>query len=516
MTMMRRLVAGLGLAAVLGVALAFVTGAVAVVETHGNSMSPRIVAGDAVVVRAAADYRVGDVVAYASTELHQTVLHRIVAIQDGRYIFRGDHNDFDDPEQPTRRQLIGRELIHIPAGGVWLERLTSPVTLGVLAFALVASGATVRTRRRRRRRAMAQHAAPAPPRRLRTGWSRRVGGAAAVAAVAATLGVVLGVMAWGRPTTTTVPVPDQTTRTMAFSYHADVPASPAYDGTRVDAPSPVFRKLADVVQLSYTYRGEAGTATVSAELSTASGWRSTVSLQPPVDVGGRGSTGRLRLDLDALESRAHAAAEVIGIPADKVDLAVVVTVETTSGDSFAPRLAFTLTPLQLTLADGAPALEMTDTVPTERSARTANTLGVGAAQLSVAWLRILSLAMVAVALFCLAGTARRRTAGDDARAIRRRYAALMLEVEPLSSPAGRPLVDVADFAALGRLAERYGLLVMHWYRSGVETFVVHDDGITYRYRVASERGRDRATGTLTLDDGDTAARTSHGAESAGS
>ena len=512
--MTRRIAAGLLLTAVLGVALAFITGAVAVVETHGNSMSPRIVAGDAVVVRAAADYRVGDVAAYASTELEQTVLHRIVAIEDGRYTFRGDHNDFDDPEQPTRRQLIGKELLHVPAGGVWLDRLTSPATLCVLAFALVASGTTVRTRHRRRRRAMAQHAAPATPRRSRTGWPPGVGGKAAIAAaVAATLGLVLGLVSWGRPATTTVRVSDQATRTMTFSYYADVPASAAYDGTRVEAPAPVFRKLADVVHLSYTYRGPAAAVAVAAELTTASGWRSTVPLQPAVDVDGRGRTGQVKLDLDAFESRAQAAADVIGIPAAQVDLAVVVTVDAGQGDPFAPRLTFTLNPLQLSLADGASALQVTDTVPTARAARTASTIGIGGAQISVAWLRVVSPALLGVALFCLAGIARRKATGDDANAIRRRHSAILLEVAPLSSPAGRPVVDVADFAALARLAERYGLLVMHWYRSGVETFIVHDDGITYRYRVFSDRARG---GAAVADEGDAIARTSHRAESPGS
>ena len=33
--------------------------------------------------------------------------------------------------------------------------------------------------------------------------------------------------------------------------------------------------------------------------------------------------------------------------------------------------------------------------------------------------------------------------------------------------------------------ERYGLFVMYWRRSGVDTFVVHDDATTFRYRPGS-------------------------------
>jgi len=42
-----------------------------------------------------------------------------------------------------------------------------------------------------------------------------------------------------------------------------------------------------------------------------------------------------------------------------------------------------------------------------------------------------------------------------------------------------------DFATLAKLAERYQLLVLHWSRSDVETFVVQDQATTYRYRTGT-------------------------------
>jgi hypothetical protein len=50
------------------------------------------------------------------------------------------------------------------------------------------------------------------------------------------------------------------------------------------------------------------------------------------------------------------------------------------------------------------------------------------------------------------------------------------------TPEGRPVVDVTEFATLARLAESYGLMVLRWSHSQVETFIVQDQGITYRYR----------------------------------
>src|SRR5438309_7768906 len=64
------------------------------VETGGVSMEPRFHTGDLAVVRPADRYTVGEVVAYRSTLLHVTVLHRILARHGDRYVFKGDHNNF--------------------------------------------------------------------------------------------------------------------------------------------------------------------------------------------------------------------------------------------------------------------------------------------------------------------------------------------------------------------------------------------------------------------------------------
>lgn len=45
---------------------------------------------------------------------------------------------------------------------------------------------------------------------------------------------------------------------------------------------------------------------------------------------------------------------------------------------------------------------------------------------------------------------------------------------------------MSEFATLVKLAERYGLLVLHWSRSNIETFVVQDESTTFRYRAAAE------------------------------
>lgn len=79
----------------------------------------------------------------------------------------------------------------------------------------------------------------------------------------------------------------------------------------------------------------------------------------------------------------------------------------------------------------------------------------------------------------------------EAERIRARHKDLLLTVLPISLTPGRPVVDVIDVEALVHLAERYGLLVLHWQRSGVPTYVVQDEGATYRFRswVAAPRAQ---------------------------
>ncbi|RHW22803.1 signal peptidase I [Nocardioides immobilis] len=462
------------------------------VSTTGNSMEPRISDGDLVIVRASNTYAVGEVVAYDSADLHQMVLHRVTSIDDGRYTFRGDHNDFYDPEQPTRQQLLGKELVRIPSGGIWLDRLTHPAVLGVLAFALLAAGGTAldvkrRRRHRRKSRAMSQHAASTRTPRRAAGWAPWLRTTVAIGSIAGAIGLLLGAVSWTRPTTELETATAQSERTMRFSYHAEVPPSPAYDSTRVTSPAPIFRKVTEELDLRYSYRGDPGTVTVAAELSTANGWRSHMPLQKAVSFDDRDYTGTVELDAKRLEARAQAAADAIGIPSDQVDVAVVATITTADGDVFAPRLTFALTPTQLTLVGGNASLTVADTTATDRATRADNTLGIGDYQVSVSALRTASILLALTGLLTLGllGLVTGRRSTNEAAAIKRRYAPILLHVEPVTSPPGRPVIDVTDFPALARLAERYGLLVMHWTRSDVETYIVHDDGITYRYRTST-------------------------------
>ena len=125
-------------------------GSTSFVTVDGTSMLPTLRLSDLVALRPQHTYRVGDVVGYRSGLIHRVVLHRIVAIHDGRYVFKGDNNSFIDPDRPTRAQLVGRLWLHVPSAGRLVSQLHRPPVAAALAVLLVlAAGLGGGTKRRR-------------------------------------------------------------------------------------------------------------------------------------------------------------------------------------------------------------------------------------------------------------------------------------------------------------------------------------------------------------------------------
>jgi len=457
------------------------------VKTQGISMEPRFSTGDLAVLLPADGYAVGDVVAYRSELLQTVVMHRIVAEDGGRFVLQGDNNDWLDPELIPPDAVLGALALRVPQGGAWMDRLTAPPVLAGTALLLLAGGTATQTRRSHRRRGtMSRHAARptfAPPRL--DALPPALHGAASVVAGAVLLSCLVGVVAWTTPTTERTTVPRATGGAVEFSYSAAVAPSPAYDGTVVTSPDPVFRRLAEVVEVRYAYAGPPATVAVVAELSTASGWRTTLPLAQRSAVPTGEQQGAVRLDLPALATRAQAAAAATGLPVERVAVRVVADIQAVGAAAFRPALPLDLTPLRLELAGDPAALRVTDPAQTAVAVEADRRLGVLGRTLPVKVLRVVSAGVLLAGLLAgalLLTVARRSAPRSEADGIHRRYASILVEVQPMPSAAGRPVVDMTAFSTLARLAERYGLLVLHWSRSGVETFVVQDDSTTFRYR----------------------------------
>jgi hypothetical protein len=456
-------------------------------------MEPGFHTGDLAIVRQADAYHVGDVVAYRSEQMNTVVMHRIIGVDGDRYSFQGDNNDFVDVDHPTSADFLGRLAVRIPEGGTWLQRLGSPPALAAVTFALLAGGgaaATTRRRRKRRRAALSRHISSSPAPSLTLGSlpsSLRI--SAALGAVFAITGTGLGALAWSGPLESPSVSHVKSGTRMDFSYTAAVGQSPAYDGTTAQSPDPVFRKLTDTVDVHFTYHGDPGAVSVNADLSTPGGWHSSIPLTGPASFSGLSYDGSVTLDLKALDARAQAASAVTGLPAAPLTVVVTPHIATEGGAVFEPGLKLNLTPLQLALTGAPETLTVTDAATTEQTTMTPRMLGATGLNVTAATGRFIATVLLTAALVIGAIVvvfARRTAPADEAAAIRRRYAALLVRVHPMPAAQGRPVIDVTTFSTLAKLAERYGLLVLHWARSGVETFIVQDENITYRYRAGAE------------------------------
>lgn len=104
---------------------------------RGTSMLPTYQPGDLVLVRRAAQYGPGDIVAYRVPDddvgANMILIHRIVDGSPGQgFVLLGDNNEDEDVWNPKDSEIVGRPLIHISSAGLILTNLRSPLVLASL------------------------------------------------------------------------------------------------------------------------------------------------------------------------------------------------------------------------------------------------------------------------------------------------------------------------------------------------------------------------------------------------
>lgn len=489
-------------------------GSTTYVITHGVSMEPRFHTGDLAVVRPATHYRVGMVVAYHSSLLKVIVLHRIVAVNNGHYTFKGDNNNFLDPTHPTRSQLVGALWLRVPLGGRVLKALHAQVTAILLCVfvALLLVGGTERRRRGRRRgnrparlsrpdtvNPLRDHPSAAPSlRSLVIGF-----GAAAVGFL------ILAGFAFEHPNTRTATEKIPYAQHAKFTYHADAPRGAVYPDGVVSTGDPIFLALVHRVEIKAVYhfdapgaRRVAGTRQLVLNLSGPSGWTRAIPLTPVRHFTGATSPAATTLDLNAVQSILTQVQKQTGLPsAYGYTVSIVLNGHvhaTLAGQSverdFTQAMAFTLQPLELqpaaassaagTQHPGGPNSRQTGSVT--RSSTVPNELQVLGRTVSygtLAWLGLVGFVICGLAMVPLAVLLKRNRAFDEAARIRARYGHLLVPIL-IGDDLGWPPVDVTSFKALVRLAEAAGQVILHHQADAVDTYLVNDNGTVYRYQIS--------------------------------
>lgn len=101
------------------------------------SMTGSIDAGDAVIIKNAESYAVGDVVTYIPAGESVSVTHRIVRTEGDRFYTKGDANESEDPDPVYVGQIVGKVTTVIPKAGLVIEWLRTPTGI-VFVVAIVA------------------------------------------------------------------------------------------------------------------------------------------------------------------------------------------------------------------------------------------------------------------------------------------------------------------------------------------------------------------------------------------
>ena len=505
---MTRALALLATVAVLGAAWFFLAppqlgGKTSYAVTFGVSMEPHFHHGDLVVLRQRSSYRVGDVVAYHSHDLNRNVLHRIIAIRNGHYTFKGDNNDFIDPERPVAADLVGSEWLRIPTAGNWLASLHSPLNASIAAFVIVlllvlSGGGTVKYRRGRRRRVVIKEQKEPSGALPSAGFVVAAAGAGALVAAAA-----LGAVAFTKPLERTLVWANLYVQHGRFSYSAPVDRGATYQAPRLVSGDPVYLQLVHRLPVAFAYRlqaaastGIAGDAALDAVVRDDEGWVHRIPLAPRRPFTGTATTVRGTLDLTRLQRVIRTFERETGV--HNTDYHVTLAAHVGAHGTVAARpLATTFAP---TLAFDLDAYRLALTVPTSPDAAPnalAQSVGGSGTRIETATLHAIGRTVTVAearrlaTLLGIAGLALAVVGGvlmllgrreQEVAAIRRRYEDWIIDVMPDPSRAAAER-RVPSMDALARLAERYERLILHERRDGADAFLVEDDGIVYTYVV---------------------------------
>jgi len=491
--------------------------------TDGNSMEPMFHKGDLALTRPASSYQVGDVVLYISPTLHRPVLHRIIAIQNGHYFFKGDNNSFVDPGYATRNELSGRLWLHVGGGGKvlsWMGKPSHAAVIAALATMLLAlTGAgTARTRRRRRgRRGNSAFTSPAVA-QTSNGLPRwlhkpRKTTDNIIAGVALVLGLILLAVGFGTPLRSTAPV-NAYEQNGSFAYTAKVLHSdPAYPTGSATTGQPLFLNDFKTATLSFAYQFKSklkhsvkGTIAMSAQLTSDSTWHRTVTIAPARHFSGDLAVTSGVVNLNELRSLLTKLGQDSGDAAASysVTLQPVVTVHGVVdgkqvSDTFNPTLPFSVTNAiaKLNIAGPAtlPGASYQTESPASEQASALDPTQTGTIPgsaprfvkvmryaLPVSDMRGLGLGLIALVglILLLKPLKPKRDVWSPERRVAFRYGSVVVDV--ISLAASGEETAVQDFENLALMARYLERPIYKSVGDGLETYAVEDGGRLYVFR----------------------------------
>jgi signal peptidase I len=492
-------------------------GQAAYVIVTGNSMEPVFHRGDLVILRKASDYQIGDIATYRHPDIGP-VIHRIVALEGSRFVFKGDNNTWVDSYQPVQAELIGKFWLYVPFAGKIMGLLRTPWSIALLVAVAGGIGMTSARGSQARRRELRRGSQSARERVVFVNVLRdSKTDLFFVLAMLALASFLLALFAFTRPLSRTISEEISYQQTGVFSYSAAAPPG-LYDTDTVKTGDPIYRRLITRVNVSFDYRLLAtqphdlrGTYRLVAELGTSSSWQWDLELQPETTFSGNAFSASSVVDLSRVQAVIDNLERQTGVSPQQYTLAIVPTVivsGTLAGqelrDQFSPRLVFFLDALQMQLAsdkgrasDASNPLKPTQTGLQKRDREVTNTISLVGLSLAVSTARPVSLIGLGLSLIGIAGlgvSTLRAAQMDEASRIRSKYGSLLVAVCGSDLEAGKHIIQVAAINDLAKIAERTGRMILHEERGPTHYYFVQDSDVTYCYQSASADDKPSAAG----------------------
>src|SRR6266498_1401342 len=462
------------------------------VVVNGNSMEPGFHRGDLVIVRAVSIYSVGDIVTYHSAELNAFVIHRIIAIEQDHYIFKGDNNSWIDTYRPTRNELIGKLWIHLPKVGKAMEWLRLPIHMslitGLLGGILMASNMIKPNQRGKRKSNSSGN------------FGGMLEGGLYLFGFLALCFLGLSIFAFIRPLTRPADK-IQYQQESQFAYSAT--GTPViYDTEVVRSGEPVFPRLTCFLNVAFTYnvlggqlQGVSGSHQLVARvLDEQSGWQRTIPMNQKTAFNGNSFFTMSTLDLCQIVSLVNTLKQETGLRANTYTLEVITQVVLTANaegnqivDSFEPKLVFKFDDVHFSLSTPkgqADPLRVSKQSSANNSNLEVNTLSILGWEPTIGAIRMIALLGLALSFSGLLIISIRifMTAQQSQEAlIRLKYRALLVNIYERDLMPASTLIDVTTIDELAKLAERHNTVILHMTLNFLHYYLVQCNGLAYRY-----------------------------------
>lgn len=469
----------------------------------GNSMEPDFHKGDLIFALTQSDYSKDDIVLYAHPDIGP-VFHRIIGIENSRFVLKGDNNQWIDTYQPAQTEILGKFWFVLPWLGsslAWLRSLegfsTISATIGVLMI-----GTTVVSRNNPQNKKKRNSARASAFDRFLNNASVSVRDVFVICVGLSLLFVILGLFAFTKPTYITVPTNYPYEHFGEFIYSSDTGAT-VYDQGKLKPGDPIFRNISNQFDLQFSYSllaegfsAISGSYSLSLVVGENNGWSRTFELIPSTPFDGNSVMFSAPIRLSEIQAVVDSLEQATGIGLQQYILTIQPKIkmqglarEITWQGEYAPALRFVVNDIQVRL-DNSDAqsnqLSQTQTGGVFGSALEVNSLSFLGINLNIHWVRIFLILVSPVLLTLTIATAWRWNSlqkGDRASHIAGVYGPKLVDVSGRIAKHGLSDIEVFKIEDLARIAEREGAVILHEENNGTNYYFVDSQTSNYFYRL---------------------------------